>query len=561
MEIGGWMRQICKLGKKRKKKQQYFGIQHIHQDASFVKRNAGIRRSGGGQTQLSAAVEGSPCEEQKVGGADVLKQSQRKGRALEQRGNAENDECRMKQNAAGKSSRQNDAVFGSVRETFGEKIHIIRSRGNRQNDGSREKTEYGGQFHGGLLSNYRIIGIIGVYCSLSNCIIGESFMKAMIHANAILPNEAGDFYVREDTAILYDEIIRDILPMREFKRSMADEILDAQGNYVSPGFINIHVHGCMGCDTMDEDGEALPIMRRFQASTGVTAFLPTTMTYDMPRIHRALERVRGEMKRDEGARVLGAHMEGPFIHPQYAGAQAAEQIQKADFDFLRGYEDVISVITLAPEELEEESFLRECRAAGIVLSLGHSAADYETAVKAIREQGISHITHLFNAQTGFHHRRPGIVGAAFDTDAVCELIADNVHSHPAAQRLTWRLKGSKRLVLITDSLRACGLGDGPSELGGQQVTVKGMLATLADGTIAGSVATMDRILATFLENTGAELPEVIETVTKTPAGTLGYGELLGEISVGKAADFAVFNKDICIFKTIVKGKQIYCRNI
>lgn len=386
-------------------------------------------------------------------------------------------------------------------------------------------------------------------------------MKAIIHARAILPNEQDDFCIREDMAILYDDVIQDVLPMRDFRSDMADELLDVRGNYVSPGFINLHVHGCMGYDAMDEEPEALPAMRQFQASTGVTSFLPTTMTYDMPRIHRALGRIRGEMGRDEGARVLGAHLEGPFISPKHAGAQAEEQIQKADFGKLRGYEDVIRILTFAPEEVEDESFTKECKESGLVLSIGHSAADYGTAVKAIREQGVSHVTHLFNAQTAFHHRRPGIVGAAFDTDAVCELIADNVHSHPMAQRLAWQVKGGRELVLITDSMRACGLGDGSSELGGQQVFVRGTLATLADGTIAGSVLTMDRAIAIFRENTGASLEQVIEIATRTPARVLGLEQELGEIAIGKQADFAIFDENICIFSSVVKGKRAYCKNI
>ena len=323
-------------------------------------------------------------------------------------------------------------------------------------------------------------------------------MKAIIHAKAILPKEEKRFCVQENMAILYESAIQRIMPMTEFEDGMAEEVLDAEGRYVSPGFINVHVHGCMGYDTMDEVPEALPVMRKFQASTGVTAFLPTTMSYDVPRIHRALERIREEMRKEGGARILGAHMEGPFISAKYAGAQDAAHIRKAEFGILQGYEDVVRILTLAPEEAEEESFARNCKEAGIVLSMGHSAADYETAATAIRKGNFSHITHLFNAQTGFHHRKPGIVGAAFDTEAVCELIADNVHSHPAAQRLAWRLKGEKQLVLITDSMRACGLGDGPSELGGQRVFVRGTLATLADGTIP--LFTDEDLLHIVLEN-------------------------------------------------------------
>jgi N-acetylglucosamine-6-phosphate deacetylase len=159
--------------------------------------------------------------------------------------------------------------------------------------------------------------------------------------------------------------------------------------------------------------------------------------------------------------------------------------------------------------------------------------------------------------TGFTHRAPGVVGAAFDTEANCEIIADNVHSHPAAQRLLYHAKGGKNIVLITDSLRACGLGDGPSELGGQEVFVKGELATLKDGTIAGSVATMNRCVKIFWENTGAELPQIIEMVTKTPAQELALYEEIGSLESGKRADIVIFDEEVRIHKTVIGGKVYY----
>ena len=172
----------------------------------------------------------------------------------------------------------------------------------------------------------------------------------------------------------------------------------------------------------------------------------------------------------------------------------------------------------------------------------------------MREQGIGRFTHLYDAMSAFHHRAPGAVGAAFDTDARVELITDNVHSCPAAQRLVWKVKGRGGILLITDSLRACGVGDGPSELGGQKVLVRGELATLEDGTIAGSVAAMNRCVRFFRENTGASVPEVVELVTKNPAEDLGLYDQLGSIAPGKRADFAIFDEEIRIFAAIVGGR-------
>ena len=385
-------------------------------------------------------------------------------------------------------------------------------------------------------------------------------MKAIVNGRVIVPGRDGHFRVMENCTVLYDKRIEGVVPAAEAAaRTDVQDVLDAEGRYVSPGFINIHIHGCGGADAMDESAEALPLMQRLQAQTGVTSFLPTTMTYDFPRLYRAFARVREAMRKPlVGARVLGCHMEGPFISEAYKGAQAAVDIAAADFSRVEEWSDVVRIVTLAPEELKGDyRFVEQCRERGILVSIGHSAADYEEAFRAITRHGMRHITHLFNAMTGLHHRRPGIVGAAFDTDAVCELIADNVHVHPAAQRIVYAVKGGENIVLITDSMRACMLGDGESELGGQKVFVKGQKATLADGTIAGSVLTMDRAIHNFTVNTGASLQAVVELVTRIPAEELGEDLNYGRIALGCAADFALFDEDIHIFVTIVDGKIVY----
>lgn len=385
-------------------------------------------------------------------------------------------------------------------------------------------------------------------------------MKAIINGRFIIPDETGCFTVEGGLALFFDEKIRAIRSAATVSAAEREELeacIDARGAYVSPGFLNVHIHGCVGADTMDDDPEAIRKMQLFQARTGVTAFLPTTMTYDFPTLGRAFRHVREAMAREEGARVLGCHMEGPFISPAKKGAQAEKNIAKADFAKIAPYQDIVKIITVAPEELPDGGqFIADCHAHGIVVSLGHTAADYATARQAIEEYGAKHITHLFNAMTGLHQRRPGVVGAALDTDANCELIVDNVHIHPAAQRIVYRLK-KDHLILITDSLRACGLGDGPSELGGQKVFVKGTLATLEDGTIAGSVLCMNDGLRIFRENTGAPIEEVVTAVTKTPAKELGlYGEL-GSLSAGKNADITIFDDALKIKRTIVAGRDAY----
>lgn len=386
-------------------------------------------------------------------------------------------------------------------------------------------------------------------------------MKAVTNGKLILPDERGEFQIVEHQAILYDTKIEEIVPEMSLRGGgvKLDEVIDAHGAYVSPGFINIHLHGCVGCDAMDDDPAAIASMALYQASTGVTAMLPTTMTYDFPTIYTALDHIRAAMAESgEGARILGAHMEGPFISVERRGAQAPEHIVPADYARIVDYRDVIRLITIAPEELKGDyTFVEQCQEAGITISLGHSSADYNTARRAILQYGINHVTHLFNGMVPFHHRTPGLVGAALDTPVDCELIADNVHLHPMTQRLVWRMKQGRHIVLITDSMRACGLGDGESELGGQVVRVSGQVAALKDGTIAGSVLTLDRAVANFAANTGAGLAATVSYATKAPAVSIGAYDQMGSLEKGKRADITIFDGAVRVQRTIIGGRQVY----
>ena len=382
-------------------------------------------------------------------------------------------------------------------------------------------------------------------------------MNAIQNGILILPNEHGRFVAQTDLVLCYDERITRIVPAAEFTAEGVDKVIDAAGAYVAPGFVNVHIHGCDGADTMDEDADALGKIAAFQARTGVTSFLPTTMTCAYDAVERALVRIRRAMtEKPHGARILGTHMEGPFISPAKKGAQDEQYILPPTFAKIAPYRDVIKIITVAPEMLSEENFIESCRKSGIIVSLGHTAADYETACAAIA-RGATHITHLCNAMTGLNHRKPGVLGAALDTDANCELIVDNVHVHPAMQRIIYAAKRGTHIIPITDSMRACGLSDGVSELGGQKVYVNGTRASLADGTIAGSVLRMNDGLRILRENLGASIPTIVEMATSTPAEELNVYDKLGSLTVGKYADIVIFDEDFRIRRTIVGGTSCF----
>jgi len=376
-------------------------------------------------------------------------------------------------------------------------------------------------------------------------------MQAIINGKIILPQK-----ILENHVILFDATIKHVIPRKEFKPKSCCRIFDAHDDYIAPGFINMHIHGCSGFDVMDAQPAALEIMAQSLTSTGVTAFLPTTMTYDFPKIYKALENIRTFMPGKWGARVLGCNLEGPFISQEFKGAQAAKNIIPANFDKIEQYADVIKIITIAPEKFVNDDFFQLCKKNGIVISLGHSGASYEEAMTAI-DKGATHITHLFNAMTPFHHRYPGLIGAAFDSNVNCELIADNIHVHPAVQRLVYKTKNSSNIVLVTDSMRACLQKEGVSELGGQKVFVRNKIATLKDGTIAGSILTMDRAVMNFITNTGAPLTEVVSMVTVNPAKELGLYDQIGSISQDKQADMVIFDNNINIKTTFVKGVQTF----
>lgn len=334
------------------------------------------------------------------------------------------------------------------------------------------------------------------------------------------------------------------------------EVIDAEGGIVSPGLIDLHIHGYMGEDASDGSEAGLVKISNALTQNGVTAWLPTTMTIPTDELNRAFGAVRSLMKNGHtGAVILGVHAEGPYISPKKCGAQKPVNIKKPDADFILANKDVIRIVTMAPElEGAPEAAERVSEESDIVISMGHTDASYAQACRGA-EAGFSHATHLFNAMTGLHHRDPGAVGAALTHDKVsCELIADEFHVSPELFGLLYKLK-KDRLVLITDCTRAGGLSDGQYDLGGQRITVSGIECRLDDGTIAGSVLKLNRALYNFKKNTGLDDWQVIATATQNPAMVLN-DDSRGRLEKGKRADIVIFDGDYNVKKTFIAGKEV-----
>ncbi len=363
--------------------------------------------------------------------------------------------------------------------------------------------------------------------------------------------------VIEGKALCYDEKIGGIVCPKCIPEGA--EVIDAGGRYVAPGFIDLHIHGYLGEDASDGSAEGIRKMAEGIVKNGVTGWLPTTMTVSVEQLTRAFETVgalKEQSKGWNGATILGVNAEGPYINPSKKGAQAEEHILKPAADFYKKYADLIKIATVAPEMDEGFAAIHELKKdTGILLSMGHTGATYEQAQDAINN-GIGHITHLFNAQTALQHRNPGVVGAALTNDVSVELICDTFHIHPALFSLVANVKKDK-LCLITDCTRAGGMPDGEYDLGGQKFVLKGIQCLLEDGTIAGSVLKMNDAVLNVKNNTSLPIYEVVKAASLNPAAAIGIADKKGSLDVGKDADITIFDENIRIYKTIIGGTVRY----
>lgn len=374
-------------------------------------------------------------------------------------------------------------------------------------------------------------------------------MKCIVNGRLVLPDE-----VVSDMAIIFDEKIQKIVPASEVNAEEY-EVIDAEGKLVTPGLVDIHIHGYLGEDASDGTVEGLKKMAAGIAKNGVTSWCPTTMTLALSDLDKAFNAAR-EVKAETGiygAKILGVHSEGPFINHSKKGAQPEEYIIPPNADFILDNADIIKLYTMAPEvEGGTECAKKVFEDGRVLTSMGHTGASFEEAQAGI-EAGVRHATHLFNAMTPLQHRNPGVVGAALSDERVsCELIADTFHVSAGLYRLVAKAKGDK-LCLITDCMRAGGMEDGDYTLGGQHVIKTGIKCLLEDGTIAGSVLKLNEGVRNFKNNTALTLPEVIACASLNPAKAIGEADSIGSLEVGKCADIVIFDDEFNAVTTIING--------
>lgn len=339
----------------------------------------------------------------------------------------------------------------------------------------------------------------------------------------------------------------------------ADRVIDGNGLWAGPGLIDIHVHGGEGFDTMDANEMALHGMARFFARHGVTGFYPTTLTAPRSAIRAALESIRTCAPPPDGARLLGAHLEGPYLNLEQRGAQPETHLRLPDpgeyGEWLAS--GVVRLATVAPEQPGVMDFIYDGIQEGVRFALGHSAADYEQVIAAA-DAGLDQATHTFNGMGGLHHRRPGTVGGVLtDGRIYAQVIADGAHLHPAIVKLLVQAKGIGRTVLITDSMRAAGLPDGAYDLGGQMVTVTDGIARTAAGGLAGSTLTMDEAVRNIRDFTGVSLSRALAMASRVPAEAMGLATTKGTLRPGADADIILFDDNLNIQLTMVMGKVAY----
>lgn len=337
------------------------------------------------------------------------------------------------------------------------------------------------------------------------------------------------------------------------------DTLHADGCYIIPGLTDLHFHGCVGEELSDGDSDGLQKMADYELSRGVTQICPAGMTLPEERLLKFCRTAAAHKKNStHGAELVRINLEGPFLSYEKKGAQNGAFLRKPDSELLLKLkaesDGLVKIVSVAPEVEGAIEFIRAV-SGEVTVSIGHTACDYEQALEAF-SAGAKQVTHLFNAMNPFMHRSPGPIGAALDSDCRVELICDGLHIHPAVIRAVFKMFGRDRVIIISDSLRATGMPDGQYEFGGQDIFVKGMKATLADGTIAGSVTDLMGGMVQAVRS-GVELFDAVTAAAVNPAKVLGIYDSYGSLDAGKYANIAILNDDLSLRAVIHRGNIVF----
>lgn len=385
-------------------------------------------------------------------------------------------------------------------------------------------------------------------------------MKTLIkNANIITPYEIK----KGSSLVIEDGKIADIFNGEIYNEESYDKIIDGEGKYLSPGFIDLHNHGNFGHDAMEGTYESLDIMADFHIKKGVTSFLATTMTEEADKIKKAVKNIGeyvndGENNRDVKAQVLGVYLEGPYFSMEKKGAQPPQYIKNPDLEEIKNLielsKNTIKIVALAPEIEGAKEAIKYLKEKGITISAGHTNGTFDEAKSGI-DLGITQATHLYNGMRAYSHREPGVIGAVLTDERVaCEMICDGIHLHVGAMDLAVKMKGKDGIILISDAMMATGLEDGKYELGGQDVYVKEGAARLEDGTLAGSTLTLNKAVYNMVHMVNIPLEDAVRMASLNPARAIGVDNKKGSIEIGKDADLIIFDDDLNILKAMVKGK-------
>lgn len=361
--------------------------------------------------------------------------------------------------------------------------------------------------------------------------------------------------------VIEDGLISELGKMNDVHIPDECELIDVSGYLITPGFVDLLVHGGGGCGFADGTNESIEKVSEYFLSKGSTTLLASLFAKPWQELLADLRRVANYIQNNPKCNIYGIHMEGPYLNKEFKGAMNEDYIWTPSVEsweaLWEASKGLIKIMTIAPELPNAVDVMRAAAKNGVVLSIGHSMASYEQVEIAI-DNGAAHVTHMFNAMNPFHHRKPGVIlGSLIRNELKIELIADTFHVHPAVMELLLRLKGSSGIILVSDSIRAGGMHEGEYEFADQKVIMRQNIATLEDGTLAGSTLTLNVAIKNIVETVGAKLTDAVRMASLNGAKVLSLAKRKGILAVGKDADIVIMNSTYDVEMTILKGEIVY----